>query len=891
MKAPIIIEETAGIGRRNEPVTVGIPFPRGALTSADQLVLRDPAAGPLPLQTQTLATWPDGSLKWVLLDFQACAGSGETRELELSIGESCAAPASSIVRIEERDGEVRVDNGSAEFHVDSVRFRPFSRVLVNGEDILASDGSSVVLTCDQGREYEVRVQTVAAETVGQLRSTLRLEGEFVLPGREPLARFTARLSFHAGSAVVKLDFTVWNPRAAHHPGGLWDLGDPGSIYFEDLSLWLHTATGPTPRILWSSERAGELKEAAGDLVIYQDSSGGENWRSSNHVNRFGEVKTSFRGYVVRSGEAEIEWGHRPEPQLGLSNGSKNVWAVVPHFWQNFPKALEARGGDLVVRLFPTQFADVFELQGGERKTHGAYLAFGASGPGDGLGWAHAPLTARSTPEWYAATGAVPYLAPEKDDPNRDILDLMRTAIEGDNTFFHRREIIDEYGWRNFGELYADHEAVKHQGPTPLVSHYNNQYDGIHGLLLRYLSSGDVRWQVLAGDLCRHVVDIDIYHSCADRPEFNDGLFWHTDHYVDAKTCTHRCFSRGNAPAGNPKRYGGGPALSHNYSSGFLLHHFLTGSPASKEAVLAMAAQVQTGLVLHRSALGRAWRAASRYRDRLRDHEKGFVRLHKIYDLDGPSRVSGNALHTLLNAYLATSETCYLRDAEWVIRSCVSPGDLPEQKDLLDVENRWFYVIFLQGLGRYLHTKAAAGDLDWMWEYGREGLRRYAVWMVKHESAYHDHPERLEYPTETWAAQDFRKCGVLIEAVEYSGVSRISGAGEQIEALGATAWRHLSGFGTKGLTRPLVLLMTNSGTLGYWRRRGVQWQGPASSTFLHNSGSGTQRLRAAVHKVSDLLASVSPRGNLLFLRSKLVTTNQTGSMRAEERQSPKGWRAT
>jgi hypothetical protein len=163
--------------------------------------------------------------------------------------------------------------------------------------------------------------------------------------------------------------------------------------------------------------------------------------------------------------------------------------------------------------------------------------------------------------------------------------------------------------------------------------------------------------------------------------------------------------------------------------------------------------------------------------------------------------------------------------------------------------------------------------------------------VKHESAYHDHPERLEYPTETWAAQDFRKCGVLIEAVEYSGVSRISGAGEQIEALGATAWRHLSGFGTKGLTRPLVLLMTNSGTLGYWRRRGVQWQGPASSTFLHNSGSGTQRLRAAVHKVSDLLASVSPRGNLLFLRSKLVTTNQTGSMRAEERQSPKGWRAT
>jgi hypothetical protein len=40
-------------------------------------------------------------------------------------------------------------------------------------------------------------------------------------------------------------FTLHNPKAAHHPGGLWDLGDPGSIYFSDLILHMclqsHTA--------------------------------------------------------------------------------------------------------------------------------------------------------------------------------------------------------------------------------------------------------------------------------------------------------------------------------------------------------------------------------------------------------------------------------------------------------------------------------------------------------------------------------------------------------------------------------------------------------------------------------------------------------------------------
>ena len=36
---------------------------------------------------------------------------------------------------------------------------------------------------------------------------------------------------------------------------------------------------------------------AGDrFAVYQDSSGGANWQSSNHVNREGHVPTSFRGY-------------------------------------------------------------------------------------------------------------------------------------------------------------------------------------------------------------------------------------------------------------------------------------------------------------------------------------------------------------------------------------------------------------------------------------------------------------------------------------------------------------------------------------------------------------------------------------------------------------------
>ena len=70
---------------------------------------------------------------------------------------------------------------------------------------------------------------------------------------------------------------------------------------------------------------------------------------------------------------------------------------------------------------------------------------------------------------------MPYLTPRAADPHPGYLALVDAALEGDDTFERKREVIDEYGWRHFGEIYGDHEAVRHDGPTPLVSHYAPDY--------------------------------------------------------------------------------------------------------------------------------------------------------------------------------------------------------------------------------------------------------------------------------------------------------------------------------------------------------------------------------------------------------------------------------
>src|SRR5439155_1016122 len=131
--------------------------------------------------------------------------------------------------------------------------------------------------------------------------------------------------------------------------------------------------------------------------------------------------------------------------------------------------------------------------------------------------------------------------------------LVNAAVEGADSFVCKRETIDEFGWRNFGDIYADHENAFSGESQPIVSHYNNQYDAIGGFAAQFMRTGDGRWWRLMTELATHVSDIDIYHTDRDKAAYNHGLFWHTYHYVGAGACSHRSYPR------HPKVGGGGPA--------------------------------------------------------------------------------------------------------------------------------------------------------------------------------------------------------------------------------------------------------------------------------------------------------------------------------------------
>jgi hypothetical protein len=795
--------------RRREPLTFGVPLPRGQATDADVWCLRETAGTSFNTQTRTLDRWPDGSVRWMLVDSLADLSlvSPVALTLERRPADSSTVTATLSV-VEDAEGVI-VETGTARF--TTFHSFPFDEVVVAGDNVIDASRSGLRVIREDGGSCKVSIQRFRVVERGPVRCCVALEGVAQTDSNAEFLRLTARIHFFAGLSTVRLQVCLTNPNRAQHPGGFWDLGDPGSVFLRDasLELALPRSTGPTT-VRCSPEVGTPWDDVAIPFELYQDSSGGMNWDSPSHIDRRRRVPNSFRGYRLTSGGA-IHEGFRATPIVAVTDETRQLAATLPLFWQNFPKSIEV--GDrlpaptLTVRLFPRQYAIAHEIQGGEQKTHELFLSFGPDPVTDRpLEWCRSRALASAHPDWMLSTGAVAFLAPLGPDHAA----LVNAAIEGPNTFELKREVVDEYGWRHFGEVYGDHEAVRHEGPKPLVSHYNNQYDAVAGFAYQYLRTSDPRWWALMTDLAAHVVDIDVYHTVRDKWAYNHGLFWHTYHYGDADTATHRTYPR----SALGRTHGGGPSADHNYTTGLMLHHFLTGEEPSRETAIALAEFVIN--------LDDGSKTVLRWLNR---GDTGAATMSAGPSYFGPGRGPANSLNALLDGYRLTGDVRFIRKAEQLIRRVVHPADDIAARELDDPERRWFYTMFFQSLGKYLNDKLERGQLDVMYGYAHASLLHYARWMAEHEYPYLERPEKLEFPTETWGAHEIRKSDVFDLAAMCADTSDRPRLIERGRFFYRTALETLERMPTRALARPVVVLLS-SGLVASWFERHSDARMPA-----------------------------------------------------------------
>lgn len=769
---------------RNVPVTTGLDLPRGRLSDGQMLTLRDSVNDRVELQSTVLARWSDGSVKWALLDFVAPEVS----------------PGISQWSVEQVDETVETIDAPVTYATESVTLR-----LENDAVVLRRGDQEArvnfVLGTDRGHNVHPRITHQRVEAEGPVRWTVLFEGVF--PDFRGL-RFAARISTFQHTGHVKCDVRLHNPNRAIHKGGVWDLGDAGSILFNSFDVECHRSSAGSV-ICWKAEvDHAECFSHGGTLEIYQDSSGRRNWQSRTHCNAQGRIPCRFRGYELQSA-ARTETGFHASPTVTIKGGDGNLTVAVPEFWQQFPGAVAADDSLIRVGLFPSQWDDLFELQGGEQKTQSFWLSLSQDDVDlQNLDWVHSPLRVTTAPEWHLETNAIPYFCPASNDPHSRLATLLREASTEDNSLISKRDAIDEYGWRHYGEQWADHEGAFYDGAKPIISHYNNQFDSVYGGILQLARTGDVTWFDLFDPLARHVSDIDIYHTQKDRAAYNGGLFWHTDHYSDAVTCTHRTYTAQNAKPGQD--YGGGPSDEHNYTTGLLYHYYLTGNAESAAAVVSLADWVMNIDDGSRNVLGL-----------LDNGPTGLASATASADFHGPGRGAGNSVNALLDGWLLTHERRYLNHADTLIRRVVHPEENIDALNLLDAESRWSYTVFLSALSKFLDIKDEAEEHDDSYEYAAASLAHFGRWMLRNERPYLDHPEQLEFPTETWAAQDLRKANVLRLAAKFCETEDRDEMLRCGAELAERAWNDLERFESRHVSRALAIAMSE-GARDCWLRQ-------------------------------------------------------------------------
>ncbi|HMV56145.1 MAG TPA: hypothetical protein PKD38_02980 [Nitrospira sp.] len=809
----------------------GLPFPRGLVADVKELIAIDEHGQAIPAQFDVLARWPDRSVKWMVVDALIDVAPHETTTIRIARAPASTVPQTPSIAVSEDGDGLKVDTGVAVF------------VLRRGERMISCTRRESTLSyshaearMERGNEgYHACIDQITVEEQGPVRASLLGCGRFVSgTGSLPLD-VSCRWVFHAGSACVRLEFCVRNPQPAEHFGGLWDLGDGGSVEFTDLSIMLQTSA-PVDAVTWKTANPTEsARQRPHSLCLYQDSSGGSCWNSPNHVDNAGQSTVSFSGFRVAADSASLdhplESGSRATPCIWAAWGDESVAFAVADFWQNFPKALRAGNGGTSVALFPRECRAGFELQGGEQKRHTIFLEFGAvSGGGDVLRAQH-PLQVSLNPKWVEATGAIAWFSAAAPEDDTRYADYVKRIIGGDASFFVKREKVDEYGWRHFGDLYADHEAVLHSGPHPMASHYNNQYDFILAAGIQFLRTAAPEWRYLMADAARHCVDIDIYHTDGDRAAYNGGLFWHTDHYMPAATSTHRTYSGLNGGKG----YGGGPSNEHNYTSGLLLYYYLSGDRDAGQAVVGLADWVRGMDDGSETLLGM-----------IDPSPTGLASMTVDADFHGPGRGAGNSINALMDAYRISGARLYLAKAEELLERCIHPNDHIDSFRLDDAEYRWSYLVFLQIVGKYLNLKRELGEIDYHYCYARESLLAYASWMDKNERPYKEILDRVLIPTETWPAQDIRKCHVFDLAAEHSSGPIAARFSERSAFYFDRCIDDLLSFPTAQLTRPMVIVAGHGWIHEYFRRVSQ----PPPVGLVHNydfgrpSGFVRQRRRVA-----------------------------------------------
>lgn len=572
---PLTVEEPSGVQRTAWPVTSGVPLAQGALADDKTAALFDVQGKEMPLQTEVLARWPDGSVRWLLIDTQVDLAAKEKKVLVLRCGlEVKRAAVENPIRVtKQADGSVVLEPGPVRLEYGSKQEAPYffpqgQATLVDttaggkpGRRLTYNCGADgVTLWAGQNGYFKPQIEEMVVEQAGPVRACLRVSGSHV--DKEKMFRYVARVHAWRGQPYVRVFYTLVNDRQDTLMAG-----------FEGLGVFLTTPAHGKPWSLLDGKLVdkGRLFQVDESHCLLDDKP---------------------------AGCRACGWAAVGSDEGGLAVGLRE-------FWQNWPKAIGVGSGlgavSVDVDLCPKLPAGLYDgkplkeesklyyylrgrqytLKIGAAKTHEFWIKYLSAKPdpqklGDFFRAVEDPLLATCEPAYACGTKAAGEFPPADPKKYAGYDDAVDRALDD---HLKRRGQDREYGMLNYGDWYGERG----------VNWGNLEYDLAHGLFIQYLRTGDRRFFLRAEQAARHHIDVDVVHAVnpllknpwGAPPRVGD--IWlhcvgHTGGYYE------------NAPLPVDRTYqmGHSTNFGHIWVSGDLDYYRLTGDRRARDVAVEMA---------------------------------------------------------------------------------------------------------------------------------------------------------------------------------------------------------------------------------------------------------------------------------------------------------------
>ena len=480
---PVIVEETAGVDRPAGVLTGGLPFGEGELADggAFELQLR---AERLPAFGRVSSRWPDGSVRWLTLEFPWPAQEGGARlEARLGAGGSVPLPGADFeVFVPSGRDPLRAGNGRLTVSAGQAAGELFA-----WEELF--DGALRFTAESTGSGFEdlaVQPGEVSVESQTPLSLTLHRIDEWGAEDEPPVFRLITRARMFRDSGLVRLDHTLQVLRGSHRMER-WD-----------LELPLRRGSGAI-RFGWEDQRD---RSESGDFRALQ-----------------------------QSHDRVLEDGRSRSGRLSGAVAGDGWTLAAAEFWQTLPKGVWRRGDLLVLELCPVVDGRAEVLEAGFGRTVTLWLWLGDAADEVTLEQAAAvasrPLLPRTTPERYSETRALGLLAARPGGGDR--MDaVIRRSIERVYRAIDAKPEF-HYGIQHWGDFHDREHTLSYFGAL------NQEYDPGLVLFLHFAQTGRVEELEQALVLARHYADVDTSHY--------GGVFQHraTIHHVN--TWIARVFAR------------------------------------------------------------------------------------------------------------------------------------------------------------------------------------------------------------------------------------------------------------------------------------------------------------------------------------------------------------